>query len=93
MRTRVSNFISVAGWQLLSRGQHHVLPTRAYPELDDSWTPRQLAAFRELLRDLKATGATVKIGRVSSTGRGVNYYDRAVKEADRRNRSLLIEGD
>ena len=41
----------------------------------------------------KQTGATVKIGRVSSTGRGVNYYDRAVKEADRRNRSLLIEGD
>ena len=37
------------------------------------------------------TGATKKIGRTGA--KRANYYDQAVTEADRRNRSLLIEGD
>ena len=36
-------------------------PTNICPEINDTWLPQQLVAFRQLLEDLKATHATVKV--------------------------------
>ena len=59
VRGRTANFI--IRMKSLSSTQRMTVPKKIYPDLDDSWVPRQLTAFRQMLDALIATGATVKV--------------------------------